>query len=93
LNPNFQQAGHLPPCGGHRIRLTEAWPTLRNREKGRGAHCAAAHSLIKNCASQCECPFDPEGGSSLLLVAHKIDAAKARMMTGTTRNGEVMCIG
>ena len=30
--------------------------------------------------------------SSLLLVANRIDATKTAMMTGTTKNGEVMCI-
>jgi hypothetical protein len=33
-----------------------------------------------------------EGGSSLLLVANRIDATKTAMMTGTTKNGEVMCM-
>ena len=30
--------------------------------------------------------------SSLLLVANRIDATKTAMMTGTTTNGEEMCI-
>ena len=30
--------------------------------------------------------------SSLLLVANRIDATNAAMMTGTTTNGEEMCI-
>lgn len=33
-----------------------------------------------------------DGLSSLLLVANRIDATKTAMITGTTKNGEFMCI-
>jgi hypothetical protein len=31
--------------------------------------------------------------SSLLLVAKRMDATKMMMITGTTKNGDVMCMG
>jgi hypothetical protein len=77
-NPAF--AGRATPKGLKAFLL--AYPRI--------ASCANFIATLQEVVYQC--PFS-EWPSSLLLVANKMHAVKTAMMTGTTTNGEVMCIG
>jgi len=80
-------AGYTP-WAAKMFRETGAWGLqLLNSSTCRRGLLAPAEIGI--AASKCVQCADP---SSLLLVANKIDATKTTMMTGTTKNGDVMCM-
>jgi hypothetical protein len=80
----------LSVCGGACFLSAIAWafePEDQPASAGTREFSQNAQLSEASTRTQFQCVDDP---SSLLLVANRIDATKTTMMTGTTKNGDVM---